>query len=311
VQRARCSTVPILIECIMSSPTLAILIIHGMGKMEEDFAQPLIDGIRKRIGEERWKQVAIEPCWWDPVTKGMQEFVFSRLEQKYKVCYKDLHHFTIDALGDPVSYLSSYEHSEGEFSCYRRIHDTVLETLRKLQRRVGEDAPLMIIAHSLGSVIVTNYRWDVERNTPTPHYHPRTTEAPRTPMERMDTMVSLITYGSNIPLFISVDPTKGETVESIKFPPEGVDHTIANWDNIFSPSDILGWPLNNLWSEGYGPGKPINDMMMPVGPIWRPLRRWTPLTHLYYSTDRKFLRHIQKRIEEVLLRLEDESEGGD
>jgi hypothetical protein len=281
---------------------LAILIIHGIGVTKKNFQKPMVDALHKLLTEDERKHLVIEPCLWDPVTAGTQEYIYHKLVPKFRVCYKDLHHFTIDALGDPVSYLSSFEKEKNEPSFYQGIHDCVFESLRNLEKRLGEDAkdtPLMILAHSLGSVIITNYRWDCEAG----HYQPKTSIEPRTPMEKMENLTSFITYGSNIPLFISVDPTKGEDVVSIQFPPnESVEKNKAraNWDNIFSPSDILGWQLSNIWTKDHGPKKPINDIMMSVGPVWKFWRRYTPLTHLDYMTDRRVLKLIVKRIRELI-----------
>ena len=266
---------------------IAVLIVHGMGTFHKNFHKPFEKRILKRFSAEERKHIFVEGCLWDDVTEPMQSHVASTLPNK--IWWRGLHEFVIDRLGDPVSYLSSYFTNaptvQNSDSFYRRIHDRVLGSLRELERRAGKDAHLMILAHSLGSVIVTNYRWDCEHNKP------KTTEEPVTRMETMESLVSLFTYGSNIPLFIGVNP-KTEPITSITFPIAGNDVALSHWDNLYSPADILGWPLANLWTAN----KPkIEEQCRMIGPWWKIWRRWTPITHVDYDIDKKFLDLIHDR----------------
>ncbi|GEM_PF-1792963 len=284
---------------IKRSP-LAVLIVHGMGMFQPGFHEPFERRIRKRLSVAENDRVFVEGCLWDPITQPMQNYVYAKL-LPHRPWYNALHRFTIDALGDPVSYLSSYEQNAlttpNGPSFYQEIHDCVLHSLARLETRAGSDAPLMILAHSLGSVIVTNYKWDVE------HRRSRTSRVPATRMERMDNLASLITYGSNIPLFIGVDPDR-EGVVSISFPNNKDEH----WDNIFSPADVLGWPLGDLWNskcgtnknEYCGPKNPIEDRRMVVGRWWEPWARYTPWAHTAYDRDPNLLRLIAERIKSIL-----------
>ncbi|MEI8135635.1 MAG: hypothetical protein WCH46_11285 [bacterium] len=282
----------------MNKNKLGILIIHGMGKHPENFHAELSRRILQNLGAKLGDKVCIRGCWWDGVTENMQEYVYQKLTSKYDVGWKGLHQFAIDALGDPVSYLSSYQSSTpgnaNPNSYYQKIHDRVFESLDLLQSDLGDEAdssPLMILAHSLGSVIITNYRWDIE------YHNPRTTKPPTRPFEKMENLVSLITYGSNIPLFIARDPAT-QDIRSIQFPPNPENLDIANWDNVFSPNDVLGWPLADLWKpESAAPKKKINDIMMSVGSI---PASWTPLSHHLYADDKTFLHLIETRIRALL-----------
>lgn len=280
---------------------LAILIVHGMGKFEKGFHKPFEQRIRKHFTADENKHIFVEGCLWDGVTAPMQQHVLHLLPRR--AWYHTLHEFVIDRLGDPVSYLSSYQANAPTLassdSFYRRIHDRVMQSLRRLEEQTGSDAHLMILAHSLGSVIVTNYRWDCEKE------RTRTTERPRTAMEKMENLVSLLTYGSNIPLFIGVNPDT-EPIESITFPIPGSDADVAHWDNLYSPCDILGWPLADLWTKN----KPkIEEECRMIGPWWKIWRRFTPITHVDYDIDRRFLTLITSRGGALLGRNQEEREN--
>jgi hypothetical protein len=272
---------------LITMNNIAVLIIHGMGKFDADFYEPFAKRIRDQFSEEEKAHLFVDGCWWDDITQPMQKHVMQTLPTN--IWWRGLHEFVIDRLGDPVSYLSSYFTNAptvaNSDSFYRRIHDRVLESLRRLEASAGSDAHLMVLAHSLGSVIVTNYRWDAE------HGRAKTSEQPVTRMEKMQSLMSLMTYGSNIPLFIGVNPDS-EPVTSITFPITGNDERLSHWDNLYSPCDVLGWPLANLWNANM---PKIDEQCRMIGPWWKIWRRWTPITHVDYDIDRKFLRLIAER----------------
>ena len=274
----------------MTPTKIPVLFIHGMGHHEPDFFKPFLELILKKLPADVRERICPVGCWWDNVTQPMQDYVFQKA-LKYKIGWKSLHKFSIDALGDPVSYLSAYYTSGRPF--YKEIHDRLLSSLKELELALGEQAqsaPLVVFAHSLGSVILTNYIWDCQHGTP------QTSEKPETAIQRMENLTCLITYGSNIPLFLGIKDPEKDKVKSIQFPEQIERMEIANWYNIFSPNDVLGWPLTNLWTPGFGPQKPIVDKVMSVGPWWW---SWSPKSHTLYETDSGFVTFAAGRINEL------------
>lgn len=251
---------------------LGVFIIHGMGDHESSFAEKLIRQLYDRLGSLQ-AEVAFESCYWAPILQKHQNLIWSRLQRNKGMNAKWLRKWVVSALGDPVCYMSGY--FKPEQPVYTEIHECMRRSLQTLRGRLGSDdsKPLMIIAHSLGSVIVSNYIWD--------ETHGRSLG--QNSFEKTTTLTSLITYGSNIPLFLPpVSP-----IECISFPSPGLPAAlagVASWKNIFDPDDILGYPLNDIWDDKHG--TTIQDIDINAG-FW-PISEM-PAAHTKYDSDDDFI----------------------
>lgn len=262
---------------------LGIFIIHGMGNPEESYAQPLIDRITSRLGESA-KDVRLISCYWAPVLQEQQGETWKRLQKNDNLKWKWLREWVVSALGDPVSYLSGY--MKEKRPVYKKIHEIIKADLSTLASQLEEpsSAPIVVLAHSLGSVIISNYLWDEQ------HGHGTGT----TPAECGETMVSFITYGSNIPLFLPPSPP----IECIQFPSPAVDpkfKSIASWKNIFSKADVLAYPLADIWDDNHG--TKIEDIAVYAGGL---LKFWNPMSHTEYHESNEFLAIVTNEINRIL-----------
>jgi hypothetical protein len=197
---------------------------------------------------------------------------------------KGIRKLIVSSFGDPAIYLSGF-FKNGK-PIYSDIHACVCKSLTELEGEFGDvdNKPLMVLAPSLGSVIMSNYIWDEQ----TAH------GVGATPFERTETLTSFITYGSTLPLFIP----PGEEIKCIKFPsPHLPDKytNIAQWLNIFDPDDVLGYPLNDLWTDSQG--TIIKDIIISAG-IWPASE--TPFAHLFYHQDDDFLDIVVERMQAIL-----------
>ncbi|MCY1448174.1 hypothetical protein D9M71_648280 [compost metagenome] len=158
--------------------------------------------------------------------------------------------------------------------------------LNALRSKVGPTTPLVVLAHSLGGHIISNYVWDQQKLNATP-------SCPRDPFLAMETLVGLVTFGCNIPLFtFAYDP-----VQPIRFPGHCLDEDLsraARWMNVYAPADLLGYPLRPV--QGYA-AVVHEDKAMAVGPWYK---RHTPLTHLEYWDDTGFQDYLARNIDELL-----------
>jgi hypothetical protein len=142
----------------------------------------------------------------------------------------------------------------------------------------------MVLAPSLGSIIVSNYFWDESEGN----------GIGTTPFERMERLTSLITYGSTIPLFLP----PASPIECIAFPSPNLPAkfvNVARWINVFDQHDVLGYPLEHVWDVLHG--TQIHDMTIDAGPFWL---SWTPLSHSEYEGDDDFLDIVQGEAETIL-----------
>jgi len=143
----------------------------------------------------------------------------------------------------------------------------------------------VVLAHSLGSVIVSNYVWDEQRR----NEKARGTTA----LERMETLAGLVTFGSPIPLFTLAL----RNVVSIAFPPPTLPAplaAVAKWLNFYDPDDVLGWPLKPL-SPSYDQAVSA-DHVIDVG---NALTSWNPLSHDAYWRDASFIEPAAELIRAV------------
>ncbi len=264
-------------------PTIGVLVIHGMGDQHEHFAEKLIASLRQRLGANSGS-VAFEPCYWADVLQHHQDQVWQRLKRSGVMSWQDSRQWVLSSFGDPPAYLSGFFRSGQQ--AYGIIHERVRSSLRILERQLDQHTPrsLVILAHSLGSVIVTNYIWDEQKN-PTPG---------TTPFERTETLTKFVTYGSNIPLFLP--PVR--PIECIQFPWSSLPQPTrdrARWLNVYAPSDLLGYPLGNIWDNTHG--TEIDDLTLYAGP-WLISR--TPFSHAFYDTDGQFQRLVTDEVRSLI-----------
>ena len=261
-----------------------VLIIHGMGDPEPSFAEGLVRRLRQRLGEAA-DDVAFEACYWAPIVQGKQDETWHRMLRSGRMDLKAVRRWVMSALGDPATYLSGFFRA-GQ-PAYGDIHECVRSTLARISDALGgrQDVPLVVIAHSLGSVIVSNYIWDEQQGEPA---------IGRTPFERMESLTGLVTYGSTIPLFLP----PGRLAVCIRFPPPMLPASqaaVATWKNIYDPDDILGYPLADIWDDTQGTR--IVDIDINVG-IWPASE--TPFSHTFYDRDDDFLEHVAELVSTVL-----------
>jgi hypothetical protein len=175
------------------------------------------------------------------------------------------------------------------------VHARIRERLAALRAALGDvDAPLVVVAHSLGSVIASDYAWDAQ--------HPETGRARgANPFERMETLAGLVTFGSTLPLFtlalprvVAIAPPRASPglTEAVR--------RVARWDNYYDPDDVLGWPLKTIAPGGpLAPGEHAYadavDADHPIE-VGGPLTGWSPLAHTAYWSDRDFLDPVAARI---------------
>jgi hypothetical protein len=265
------------------SSIIGVLAIHGMGDQPEHFADDLFADLRRHLGSDA-ASVAFQSCYWSDVLQHHQDQVWQRLKRSGVMSWPGSRQWILSSFGDPPAYLSGFFRSGQQ--AYGIVHERVRSALRQLERQLGPQSKksLIILAHSLGSVIVTNYIWDEQKRATTG----------TTPFERTETLTTLVTYGSNIPLFLP--PVR--PIECIQFPwPSLPDRSRdrARWLNIYAPSDLLGYPLGNIWDNAHG--TVIHDRAIHAG-FW-PISR-TPLSHAYYESDGRFLRIVVDEIRSVL-----------
>lgn len=267
---------------------LGIAVIHGIGSQEADFADGLINEVSSLLGANA-KRVRWKPIWWAPVLRGPELDLLNRLAQGGKLEWRWVREFVVNFLADAVA----YQRVPGESSqpgVYVQIHRLIAQQLGELRAELSAQAdepPLLVIAHSLGGHILSNYVWDQQ------HPHESRGETVASPFARAESLAGIITLGCNIPMFALALPR----ILPIVFPPPTLEpalHALAKWRNFYDPDDVLGFPLAPLSAEY---AATVEDHIVQVGGL---LDGWNPAAHNAYWTDNDVTRPVADAIRAIL-----------
>ncbi|WP_169545175.1 hypothetical protein [Sneathiella aquimaris] len=270
---------------------LGILVIHGIGSQDDEhFADGMIQEIKdhlKGLGKNT-DQIAFQPIYWADILIDRQRDYLQRARQQENLNLMAIRHFVVSVLGDAVAY---QRRGKKETSTYTAIHSTVRAAVRTLltDKLGSEEAPLIVMAHSLGGHIMSNYIWDMQElirnNEPLPV---------DTDFEQFKTLAGIITFGCNIPLFTFTH----QNPQPIDFPPDTLSNdlkSIAKWMNYYDPEDVLAYPLKAI-SPAYNLDV-IEEHEIEVGGFFT---SWNPLSHTKYWTDNSFTKPAARYIARFL-----------
>ena len=270
------------------TPSLGLLVIHGMGNQETDFGDDMIAEINERVADQGADpaRLAWEKAYWAPLLSAQENDLWKRFYDKNDLDYAWIRRFVLNSFGDAVAY-QRVPGAQTDF--YREAHKIIRASLVRLREKLGNtDAPLIVLAHSLGSVMVSNYLWDQQ--------HPVGKKVKgATPFERMKTLAGFITFGCNLAVYsFAHSPYTGFTFPPIDLPDSL--KPLALWANYYDPDDVLGWPVKQLCPE-YEANPQIADRPINVGGL---LTSWNPAAHSEYWTDNDFTDPVAQQIADVL-----------
>ncbi len=263
---------------------IGVLVVHGIGVQNPNFADGFIARMNARLDRLQVAPGVVEwqPAFWADLLTPHEDKLWNDLSRSSDLDWVTVRKFVINVLADAIAYRR--EPGEGHDN-YRDIHTRIHEHLAGLRASLGdEDKPLIVIAHSLGSVIMSDHIWDEQHNN----------GLGTNSFERMETVAGIVTFGSNIPLFTLALPE----VECINFPPASLPENLnatAKWLNFFDADDVLGYPLKPL-SESYE--KTVSaDVEINAGRLFT---SWNPISHVEYWTDDDFTKPVAQVIRDIV-----------
>jgi hypothetical protein len=260
---------------------LGAIVIHGIGEQQPDFADGFIREVSDRLGG-RADQVRWKSLYWADLLEPRETELLRTLSDGGRLDWRPVRRFVVHFLADAVAY-QRVPGTGVVDGIYNRIHQRVAERLGELGSEVGgPDVPLLVVAHSLGGHIMSNYIWDQQHPDPS-----RMQGA--TPFVRVETLKGMITFGCNIPLFALALPA----IVPIQVPRQ--TGARRPWLNLYDRDDVLGYPLAPL-SPGYG--ALVEDREVSVGNL---VTGWNPLAHNAYWTDNDVTKPIAERASELLV----------
>lgn len=285
----------------MTTRDVGVVIIHGMGSQKQDFAVPMVDRLETAIRKrgENPDRIAFQAIWWAPVLDDKEHQLMTAMLSRTRLDWIQLRTFVVNNLADAVAYHKTYAmpNTDHERPVYTAITETVAMEMNHLAKEVRPTSPLVVIAHSLGCHIMSNYIWDTQTR-PADRKH---VIDPTSPFENCETLTAIKTFGCNIPLFL----LSNDTVDPIQFPGKNVAlafpgqppqkiESVAKWTNFYDRDDVLGWPLAPL-SKAYE--KIVTDVQVNAG-NW--LLSGTPMSHDQYWTDADVIKPIAKTLADIL-----------
>lgn len=275
---------------------LAVAVIHGIGSQGEArpprtdnlvFSKELRDRIAKEIGEAQFDaDIAWREIFWSDVLQVREQKYLSSIKRRTRG--DKMRSFILCNLGDASAYRKTPDDSND--NTYQVIHARVAKTIKDLEGDVAPGSPLIVLAHSLGGHIMSNYIYDVMK---TPALAP-------TNFQRLKTMGGFVTFGCNIPLFTFAYPPN--RIFPISFP--GADLPAEKkvkpwWLNFYDKDDVLGYPLKDIGPnyERLITRNELRETSINAGGL---MTFWNPLSHNGYWRDDDFYQPTARFLKKFL-----------
>ena len=243
---------------------LTIVYIHGINVDAPGYSTPL----HHNIGAYLWKrgywdhQVQAEVFWGDLFSPSAAKLL--DLMKAKKLGWSTVRRLSLDTVAQALG----YEDAPG-IGAYDRVHERVAATLKLGAAKAGGRGKVFIVAHSLGSIVASNYLWDIQHHKGI--FRTTTWDAE----QRLERLGGMVTMGSPLALHSSRWTNFGTP---IRMQSRGIP-----WWNALEYADPLAWPLTGL--------NPLYDSEVTkdvvLRPPWWDLMRRTPLTHGGYWTSKR------------------------
>jgi len=284
---------------------IALLLVHGIGKQDENYAHQISYELKKQFSEHIKKanprnpaaELVVEPVYWAPVLQKAEDKLWNKLKKGGAMNFTNLRRLMIDFAGDSIAYMKDGDNRE----IYDAVHCVIAKSIDKLGHHAGQKAPLGIMAHGIGSVMVSNYIWDIQHHS---EEHPLVSDnhckiMDNTPIERGETLCKLYTLGSPLALWSLRHENFGKPID---FPPKKLKELYPDieteWINYYDKDDIMGYPLKTL-SKDYKDAVTY-DIEINVGNF---LSSWNPASHMGYWNDNDVIMPVARSLAKIWLKI--------
>lgn len=272
----------------LMSQKIAVLILHGAGTPKENFADKLIDRIKKEFNNMLPEQkadveIVFEPVFWSSVFAPEQVKLWEQLKTYRKLRYSRLRRFVLEFLADAVA----YQPTKMENQNYDKVHALLAKSMQRLREKAGEKAPLCVISHSLGTIIASNYFYDLQYKQDNIGKETKYCTS-QNAIEQCQTLTLFYTLGSPMAMWSLryIDFGSPIAVPS-PFVQQYYPELQGEWLNFYDKDDILAFPLKGI-NEAYYQAV-TEDVQVNVGGIFT---SWNPLSHLKYDTEKEVIKPI-------------------
>ncbi len=275
-----------------------IMPVHGMGDEKRDFDKDLKRHIQRRLGVTKYAALAWQQIYYQDLLYPHEARYFRAAKRYDDLDWMKLRRFVLFGFADAAA-MERQPQKRG--STYEKIQRRIVAALDAGAAQLHDPkGPVIIVAHSLGGQVVSNFIWDAQDRRPEVGiFRPQTTPAIGRKtlsdrFRRLRTLRHLCTTGCNIPIFVAGIPV--ERIKPVKT--KGLGWSFE-WMNFYDPDDVLGWPLKPL-SPAYRREITGDYAMNAGGNLIDWFKSWTPLSHNSYWGDDDFLDPFENALREFV-----------
>lgn len=266
---------------------VALITLHGMGKVKPSYFSDLEDGLKSALGDE-WVRISFQNVQYAPILQEPQNKLWNDMvsSSSNDLGATKMRQFVLFSFGDAGSLeYSAYKDKVKYIAVQKEIQSALKKAYIDLEQ--DKSKPVVIIAHSLGCQVISNYLWDAEHSKyifDCDCENVCGVDCDELDFLKLKSLNNLITTGCNIPLFISGISDR----KCFKGP-----NSSFEWDNYYDPDDVLGWPLRQL-----GPTfKIVSDHDINAGGLFT---SWNPFSHINYWADKDVIRPLANKLLNLL-----------
>lgn len=268
---------------------LGVLLIRGAGEAGFKKQEKFVKKLNKQLKELNVKPTDVHyeyADWYGPTQHNQEMLLNMFMRPEYKLKSKRLRKLILYVASDITAYSGvSAKPSNMYWRTHVKIHDSILN----IKNNVEKDAPLIIIASSLATEIMSNYIWDRQRNKDTRSFG-------LSPLEQMKTLTGLFMLGNDTPIYIASQNITD--ARPFDFPDKDIlpeYESVAKCVNFYDRHDPLGFPMkiiNRYYDEAY-----TEDIEVNAGNIFT---SWNVGSHFAYWNTKYVNNYIAEHISNVL-----------
>ena len=274
----------------------ALITLHGMGEHSPGYADELRVELHSRLGA-RARDLAFEAVYFQDLLREPEQRYWQAIKSDMR--WHDLRKFMLFGLADAAGLEVDKRRRD---SAYAKAQVRIAAALMRAWIAMGRtNGPMLILAHSLGGHVLSNYLWDMQRAArgEVPDcgmwrdFRNRAQEiaghgGPLAPDEedflRRPNVHRIFTTGCPLPIFAALHT---QPTPIAKPTPD------FQWHNYYDLDDLFAWPLAGLSDEyaalvtdhaTHGGGSPVQWLQKTANPVafgsyWSDRNVLDPLTY--------------------------------
>ena len=278
---------------------LAVAIIHGIGSEDKHYSTEFKHRVVERYlkggkanggkangGEQRREDdLLFHEIYWGDLLQQINDDLLQRLDYRNELTYASVRQLFIDYMNLGLAY-----NRHEESGLYQAIHNRITDSMKKLatHRQVDPDAtPVVLLAHSYGSVIMSHYIQDLR-------HADEQKRSKLSNLERFETLAGVITCGSPLAIYDSLTERLPCPIEKIGSQLEAGLKDRVKWLNFYDKDDVVAYPMKNI-NDAYHEAV-TEDYEINVGSA---ATSWNPACHTGYWEDKDFYRPVADYLGEL------------